>query len=145
MSELVSVPNNDVDARFSSLISQVLGQYDSRRGLGYMTTSIYDTAWVACIQNPDGEWLFPEAFQQVLLSQDEQGAWSASSDVSSRILDSLAGLYALVKHKTKTDSAKLANRIATAQEQLGLWLGEFEDVERGGVGFEVIVPLCSTC
>ena len=76
-------------------------------GLGSMTCSIYDTAWISCISKPsdDGskQWLFVSSFRSVLDSQSADGGWHWPPQRDSKyeagtILSSLAALFAIKQH-----------------------------------------------
>ena len=86
------------------LVRQLVDEHDPRYGMGSMTCSIYDTAWVAMITKQTGEekrWLFPSAFDFLLSSQQNDGGWHTSPISSFQldgILHTLAALLALCKH-----------------------------------------------
>ena len=91
----------DHDARASMLVRQLIDEHDPKFGVGSMTCSIYDTAWVAMITKTTGEqskWLFPNCFQYLLAQQQHDGGWATSAADGDAILNTLTSLLALCKH-----------------------------------------------
>lgn len=69
-----------------------------------MSPSIYDTAWVSIISRITAHgthWVFPECFQYVLDTQQEDGSWQSYSSQVDGILNTAASLVALMKHSCK--------------------------------------------
>ena len=88
-------------ARASTLIGQLINDHDPKYGVGSLTCSIYDTAWVAMvIKTVDGQrrWLFPSSFEYLLKNQQHDGGWQVSSSDPDGILHTLAALLALCRH-----------------------------------------------
>jgi hypothetical protein len=142
--------------RIALLLDGMLDGYDASRGLGSMSCSVYDTAWVACVSKPssdaDGaeQWLFPTSFSYILDAQLPDGGWPAhpggrdSNDVDG-ILSTLAALFCLQQHHRKPlqqarPGIDLAPRVAAGSAR-ALQLLRAWDVEScDSVGFEVLVP-----
>ncbi len=64
----------------SRLLQQMIDKFDPYYGLGSMTCSVYDTAWVAMVSfdvNGHRQRLFPKSFQYLLGSQQDDGGWQA--------------------------------------------------------------------
>lgn len=85
------------------LVRQLIDAHDPGYGVGSMTCSIYDTAWVSMIaKTTEGKtrYLFPSCFDYLLNTQDHDGGWggrSFSSEVDC-MLNSLAALLAISRH-----------------------------------------------
>ena len=117
--------------------------------MGSASVSIYDTAWVSMVMKKhDGQeqWLFPESFQYLLEQQLPDGSWKSYASLEDGILNTMASLLALVKHKKSISDRKeddlhqLSLRISRAKKSLEDQL-ESWDVESGkNVGFEILVP-----
>ncbi len=91
----------DYAARASTLIGQLVNDHDPKYGVGSLTCSVYDTAWVAMvIKNVDGQrrWLFPSSFEYLLSNQQHDGGWQISSSDADGILNTLAALLAFCSH-----------------------------------------------
>ena len=94
---------SDRPQKASMLVRQLIEAHDPRYGVGTMTCSIYDTAWVAMIaKTVDGQtnYLFPSSFEYLLRSQHHDGGWDGhrfSSEVDS-VLSCLAALLAICRH-----------------------------------------------
>lgn len=90
--------------RASMLVRQLVDEHDPRYGVGSMSCSVYDTAWVAMIaKTTEGktQWLFPSSFQCLLDQQQHDGGWQESGSDFDSILSSLAALLALCRHLAK--------------------------------------------
>ncbi|KAF7375139.1 Ent-kaurene synthase [Mycena sanguinolenta] len=124
--------NDEADNLLATLISH----YDPSSGLGHMSPSIYDTAWVSMITKAD-EWLFPAAFQYLLDHQHQSGGWESSSETDS-ISNTLSALLSMKLYSYK--DATLSDRLQMAQSYLATRLDvwDISAVER--VGFEITVP-----
>lgn len=91
----------DYAARASTLIGQLINDHDPKYGVGSLTCSVYDTAWVAMvIKNVDGQrqWLFPSSFDYLISNQQHDGGWQTSSSDADGILNTLAALLAFCRH-----------------------------------------------
>ena len=91
----------DYAARASTLIGQLVNDHDPKYGVGSLTCSVYDTAWVAMvIKNVDGQrrWFFPSAFEYLLNQQQHDGGWQSSFSDADGILNTLAALLAFCRH-----------------------------------------------
>ena len=84
------------------LVRRLVDHHDPKYGVGSMTVSIYDTAWVSIVarMNPDGQlqWLFPSSFQYLLDHQQHDGGWQSDACDLTGILNGLAALLALCRH-----------------------------------------------
>ena len=79
----------DYSARASTLIGQLINGHDPNYGVGSLTCSVYDTAWVAMvIKNVDGQrqWLFPSSFQYLMNQQQHDGGWQSCASDADGIL-----------------------------------------------------------
>ncbi|KAL9098665.1 MAG: hypothetical protein Q9163_005719 [Psora crenata] len=96
-------PHSDADHRTRArlLVRQLVDEHDPTYGVGSMTCSIYDTAWVAMIPKQTSgqtQWLFPSAFDFLLKSQHADGGWHTSPLNVDGVLSTLAALLALCRH-----------------------------------------------
>ena len=123
-------------------------------GLGSMSCSVYDTAWISSISKPSGaglrQWLFPSSFLYILHSQHADGGWhwppqGAQECADGTLLSSLAALFAITQH------IKHPYQLVRLQDEAGHCLKRgIEFVARGlrrlgspshySVGFDVLVP-----
>ena len=133
----------------------MLGDGDTAHSFGTMTSSIYDTAWVALVSKTvarSPQWLFPSSFLYVLKAQSADGAWPAHLsqecvDDSGALLSTLAALYCLIQHQ-KTPfqlqhfhgSNGLSKRIEKAKRRIDqlFQVGILDACT--AVGFEILVP-----
>lgn len=133
------------------LIQRAWESYDEYRGTGFMSSSIYDTAWVSMVAKAvDGEiqWLFPESFDYLLRTQSEDGSWGATTTASQidGILNTAASLLSLYRHHSKPlntpDHALegLGYRIQRATASLASQLQRWDVAAAVHVAFEVTVP-----
>ena len=137
-----------IESRASALIEEISKQYLSSQN-GTWTVAIYDTAWVSMVVHPDGHWAFPECFQYVLDSQSASGGWLGGDSQIDGILNTMAALLAIQKHRRRDESSGLSGMdlnaglekatsrgLAYLQEALNGW--RVEDCMH--VGFEILVP-----
>jgi len=126
-------PNDDANR----LLRRLLSSYNPDYGLGHMSPSIYDTAWVSMVAK-DGSWLFPSAFEYILEHQAPSGAWdSNSSSPIDAILNTLVSLFALKVHNTDGQfDEPIGRAIAFLSSSLDSW--DVSSADR--VGFEITVP-----
>lgn len=92
---------DDYATRASTLIGQLINDHDPNYGVGSLTCSVYDTAWVAMvIKHVDGQkrWLFPSSFEYLLHQQQHDGGWQTSASDADGILNTLAALLAFCRH-----------------------------------------------
>jgi hypothetical protein len=64
-------------------VQNLLDTYDYRYGVGTMTGSVYDTAWVAIVcKTVSGipQYLFPSSFMAILQAQLPDGSWTGHFD-----------------------------------------------------------------
>ena len=141
--------NDSLEEQANGLLRSCLQNYHALYGMGSMTISIYDTAWISMISKRTGDhqqWLFPESFHFILNHQDPSGGWCTELTEIDGILSTMAALLALRKHiesplqlekKTIDDaSGKIPQAISFLQKTLHKW-----DVPgTNHVGFELLVP-----
>ena len=145
---------HDAHERIDKLLGRLLDTYDPSYGLGSMTCSVYDTAWVACVSKTVSgrpQWLFPSSFSFVLDAQLPDGAWPAhpcedDTDEVDGILSTAAALFCLSQHVKAPlqlrhlDDGSLSRRIEKGAESLSRALGGWRVLECNAVGFEILVP-----
>lgn len=116
---------------------------------GSFTPAIYDTAWLAMIVKPTGglrqELLFPDRLNYLIQEQKTDGSWESYGSPIDGILNSLAALLAMVKHKERQSCSPLERlllspRIEGATMAISRLLKEWEVHETCHVGFEILVP-----
>ncbi|KUI67223.1 Copalyl diphosphate synthase [Cytospora mali] len=142
----------DVVQEANRTVRHLAERCSHENGLGSFSISIYDTAWLAMVQAPGGpgQWLFPESYSYLLLHQNEDGMWPTYASPIDGILNTLAGLLALVKHH-KSDTVNIDNpraskvwelpsRIEKARRALESALNGWNVNQTLHVGFEMLVP-----
>ena len=126
-------PNDDANR----LLRRLLSPYNPGYGLGHMSPSIYDTAWVSMVSK-DGSWLFPSAFEYIVEQQAHSGAWeSPSSSPIDTILNTLASLLALKVHNT---DGQFDEPIERSTAFLSSCLNTWDVSSTDRAGFEITVP-----
>lgn len=119
------------------------------QNLGSMTVAIYDTAWASMLyKTTQGQtcWLFSECFRFLLDHQLPEGGWESYACKEDGILDTLAGLLALIKHRNISfrdrgeDVPDLEVRISNAKKYLETELQDWDVESSMRVGFEILIP-----
>lgn len=143
-----------MSAEATALLQLLARESSQGYGLGSMSCSIYDTAWVSCVSKRSGagqrQWLFPSSFRFILESQHEDGGWywppqSAYKCVEDTVLSSLAALFTITQH------IKHPYQLVRMHDETGHRLRRgiaylAEELRRLGrspvysVGFEMLVP-----
>ena len=140
--------------RISRLLDGLLATYDPSYGLGSMSCTIYDTAWIACISRVVSgrpQWLFPSSFSFVLAAQLPDGGWPAhpnehDMDEADGILSTLAALYCLSQHAKNPfqlmhmEAESLPERKRKAVTCLSSMLQKWRVGDCKAVGFEILAP-----
>ena len=135
--------------RAQILVSTLARGCLQKDGKGSFSVATYDTAWVAMISkmvNGVTQWLFPECFQFLLTAEVPGGGWDSHSSDLDAILNSMAALLALQKHRIAFgySNSKLPedidSRIAGAVSFLDSRLQQWDVEASEHVGFEIIVP-----
>ncbi|PHH92132.1 hypothetical protein CDD83_8805 [Cordyceps sp. RAO-2017] len=145
--------SRDVIQDANRVVGQLAERCSLRSGFGSLSISIYDTAWLAMIRAPGdrSRWLFPESYSYLLLHQAEDGTWPTYASPIDGILNTLAGLLALVKHhKSESVDADaprpadgawgLPSRIEKARGALASALSNWKVDQTVHVCFEMLVP-----
>ncbi|KAI9847155.1 MAG: hypothetical protein M1837_003017 [Sclerophora amabilis] len=136
----------DSSAEASKLVSRL---FSSNGEIGFMSCAVYDTAWVSMIAKGSKDrmrWLFPQCFEYVLDSQQEDGGWEAYASEIDGILNTAASLLALKSHAerpfqlTSPPTAELERRIDLATSSLSNQLQSWDVTSTVHVGFEILVP-----
>jgi hypothetical protein len=133
--------DDSLNSQAAALVAQLELQCATGHGLGSMSCSIYDTAWVSMIPSPSlpRQWLFPECFEYILETQLSTGAWPAYSSILDGILNTAAGLLALKKHWKIRSDAELMSRCRDAERELRSMLANWDFETTDQVGFELLV------
>ncbi|KAL8704955.1 MAG: hypothetical protein Q9201_001901 [Fulgogasparrea decipioides] len=140
---------SSLNEKAKHLLHKLIGKHDKKYGLGCMSCTVYDTAWLAMIKKPtDGrqQWLFPVCFQYVLDSQLPEGGWPSYASNIDGILNTMAALLAILKHREEAildadfKVADLDPRIKTATQFLQRALDDWDVASTLHVGFEILVP-----
>ena len=148
------MPGLDAQERIKKLLGHLLDTYDPAYGLGSMTCSVYDTAWVACVSKTVSgsmQWLFPSSFSFILHSQQSDGGWSAHPNGDDKndfdeILSTMASLFCLTQHSKNPlqlrclDGEDISTRIQKAVVHLSELLQNWRVGDCRAVGFEVLAP-----
>ena len=131
------------------LVDRMVTDYGHNDGIGSMSCSIYDTAWVSTVAKSDSTrtyWLFPECFHYILDTQNDDGGWESYATEVDGILNTAASLYAIKKHATspyqshKTYPLDLERRIERASVALQSKLEAWDVAASVNVGFEILIP-----
>ena len=133
----------DVNQQAQSLCrSLAAGIVDSN--LCTITPTIYDTAWLSMVSRKgvmNSDWVFPECFQCVKDSQQENGGWKGMATPEDAILNSLAALLALKKHQSHIEVDSMPQEsVDKAVKFIDSALQELNINEHLAVGFEYLVP-----
>ncbi|KAG6355250.1 hypothetical protein INS49_004332 [Diaporthe citri] len=123
------------------LLATLAGACSSGEGYGSMSTSIYDTAWLAMIEKPvgSGQWL-PESFDYILQQQSSNGDWPSYATVADGILNTAAALLALRRHLSwNCANEDLEIRCKKAQKALEVLLEQYDVSSCDQVGFEMLI------
>ncbi|MCP4425828.1 MAG: cyclase [Chloroflexi bacterium] len=120
----------DYRPRMQRLLAQI--------GLGKMTNTAYDTAWVARLHEL-GEPMAEEALEWLRANQLEDGSWGAKEPLyyHDRVISTLAAIIALAKRGLAEDRI----RIQRALPALGDYLEKL-DLDPAGetIAFEMLMP-----
>ena len=140
--------------RVRKLLDDLFGDTEQCYGLGSMTCSVYDTAWVACVSKTVGgrsQWLFPLSLMFILNSQLPDGGWPAHPGQDNRetvdgILSTLAAIFCLIQYARNSLQLKhlhggsLSERVEQGVSRLSVMLQSWRVSECKAVGFEILVP-----
>ena len=133
----------DIRHEAKRLIEQLAEECRHGRPISHVSTTVYDTAWVSMVSKTiDGDtyWLFPEAFSYILLTQDSDGGWGRHESHTDRILNTMAGLLALLWHRKHShyngcQNLSLDSRISLGECQLRIYLANWEPKSSQSVDF----------
>lgn len=133
--------DDSLKSQVAEFVGKLAYQCAAGHGLGSVSCSIYDTAWVSMIPSPSmsEEWLFPECFEYILKTQLLSGAWPIYSSILDGILNTAAGLLALKKHWKIRPDAELIPRCRDAEKELRSMLENWDFQATDQVGFELLV------
>ena len=108
-------------------------------GGGSVTSSAYDTAWIAMVHHPlyRKRLAFPSALRWLLTHQAENGSWGSLFPYT--LLPTLATLLALRRAPHQT--VQVARAIEHAQRYLAGALKQWDAARHESVGFEVLAPI----
>ncbi|MCJ1439450.1 hypothetical protein MMC27_008844 [Xylographa pallens] len=130
-----------------AVIKQLADRIEYGKVVGSFSMSIYDTAWLAMIykEERDSGWLFPECFQYLLETQNNDGGWPAYASEMDGILNTMAAIVALRSHKRKLKLCApayndISQRISKAEIHLRPILRDWDPSSAIHVGFEILVP-----
>ncbi|RWA10591.1 hypothetical protein EKO27_g4513 [Xylaria grammica] len=126
-----------------SLVARLTNQCSDHNDFGSMSSSIYDTAWLAMVQKTSGnevEWCFPECFEYIVKHQLPSGAWESYATPVDGVLNTAAALLALRKHlKTCPGNIDWLERSIKAQEALITMIDSLDVETADQVGFEILI------
>ena len=138
----------------ASLLGTLAQEFEQGYGLGSMSCSVYDTAWISCVAKLSSaghrQWLFPSSFRFVLDRQHPDGGWhwppqGTYECADGTILSSLAALFAITQHaKCPLQLIKLQDEVGDRLERGKVFvarkLKRLARTSEYSVGFEVLVP-----
>ena len=115
---------------------------------GSFSGTVYDAAWLSMISkqhHAHKELLFPECFDYVLRSQQEDGAWVSNTSRVDGILNSLASLLSLLTRqrsigKDSIEASMLRRHTDRAYLAVERLLQHWDVKSTVHVGFEILVP-----
>lgn len=113
-------------------------QLIQRLGCGYMSSSAYDTAWVARLGDIDKE-ISSQALEWLRSNQLPDGSWGCSDFEyhHDRLLCTLSAAIALAKFGKNGDRARIERALPT----LSRWIARLrEDPAGETIGFELLIP-----
>lgn len=87
----------------NALLRTLVDRYSAKYGLGTMSPSVYDTAWVSMVSksvNDQIEWVFPDSFRFICKSQSKDGSWQSNFSLTDTIATTLTCLLALKRHQS---------------------------------------------
>ncbi|KAK3942833.1 Copalyl diphosphate synthase [Diplogelasinospora grovesii] len=138
--------NSSLYGQAQALLATMAAQCSAGQGLGAMSASVYDTAWLSMVQKPAtsgaeaGVWLFPECFEFVLAQQLPSGAWESYATPIDGVLNTAAGLLSLKRHlQTQPDHHDWLLRSQKAEAALKQILHGWDMHSTDQVGFEILV------
>lgn len=130
------------------LVARLAAQCADPHGIGNMSCSIYDTAWLAMVRkvvrNQDGTdtriWLFPQCFDFILAHQLPSGAWESYASPIDGILNTAASLLALRRRlRLEPNNTDWARRSRLAEAALNDMLSSWDVTSTDYVGSEMLV------
>ena len=147
----IMTPLNDVYAETAKLLASMASKLDGTWYPSSMSTNVYDTAWVSMVskeENGSRKWLFPKAFEFILLSQHADGHWDDDEPRANAILSTMAATLACFKHQSfphllshvsspEDIDVRTSKSIAWLTHELVNWDGQ---KEVDSVALEILVP-----
>ncbi|KAI1761980.1 Ent-kaurene synthase [Hypoxylon sp. FL1150] len=125
-----------------SLLKRVTKQCMTGQAYGFMSSSVYDTAWLSMLHKPGNseKWIFPECFEFILQNQLPSGAWESYASETDGILNTAAALLALKAHLRECPGNQdWVLRSKKAESTLRLMLDSWDVGNTDQVGFELLV------
>ncbi|KAF9888181.1 hypothetical protein FE257_009176 [Aspergillus nanangensis] len=138
-------PIDSLQSQARALMQYVAQAEGKTHAFGTLTSSLYDTAWVALVRKPDDNTtlLFPECFQYVLDTQLPSGGWECCHFEIDGIMNTLGGLLALKKNSDIHSQFTEQDIDSRIERAVGYLNKKFETWDVGScdyVGFEILVP-----
>ncbi|TRX93456.1 hypothetical protein FHL15_005731 [Xylaria flabelliformis] len=126
-----------------SLVERLASQCSDANDFGSMSSSIYDTAWLAMVQKMNSEeveWRFPECFEYIMKHQLPSGGWESYATPVDGVLNTAAALLALRKHmRTCPENIDWLERSIKAENALGKMIDSLDVETADQVGFEILI------
>lgn len=142
----MSSPTVDWYAHADVLLKDLIARHSDEYGLGTMSPSIYDTAWVSLVSRNVGghsHWVFPESFQYIYEAQNGDGGWSGDGSTADAVINTLACLLSLIRHKEAWLASGVVD-IVTCIDKATAFLHEklpdLDVLSTERIAFEVVVP-----
>lgn len=148
--EKEQTPNTGLVNRSQQLVNRISQGCQAEHGFGGFSASLYDASWVSMVTKRDSmgvrHWVFPEAFEYVLLHQDE--CWETYSSPVDMILKTMASLLAILEHRAvdaaegrvNSENVDYERRIFHSITALFTALHSWDVGSSLHVGFEILVP-----
>lgn len=143
----------NLEAEAAGIINSLTEKCSRNQPLGSMSESMYCTAWVSMVHKPTNghkKWLFPQCFQYLLNGQSLQGGWdcgSAEIDDVDSILNTMASLVSILKHRNNTEITGCAferTDLNARVELATIWLKDklesWDVTKTRHVAFEILIP-----
>ena len=137
-----------------ALISTLVQEFKRGYGLGSMSWSPYDTAWISCVSKSSAtgrrQWLYPSSFMLILQMQHADGGWhwppeGPHESMEGTILSSLAALFSITQHIKEPYQLHHLQEKATTQRVRGTIFAKqrlqcLDVTTHCGVGFDLLMP-----
>ena len=150
----MSLALSEMSSEAAGLLKTLATDFGNGYGVGSMSCSVYDTAWISCISKASKaglrQWLFPSSFLFILHSQHADGGWhwppqGAHECADGTILSSLAALFTITQHlkqplQLSRLQVEIDDHLKRGIEFVARVLSRYGSTSYYSVGFDVLVP-----